>query len=58
MKTNSNQKTTRMSHIKLLRMTERFAYIMEGNEIKRIPITTEAQQILDWERRHIPANNN
>lgn len=58
MKTNSNQKTTRMSHIKLLRMTERFAYIMEGNEIKRIPITTEAQQILDWERRHIPANDN
>lgn len=58
MKTNSNQKTTRMSHIKLLRMTERFAYIMKGNEIKRIPITTEAQQILDWERRHIPANDN
>lgn len=58
MKTNSNQKTTRTSHSKIVRMTERFAYILEGNEIKRIPITTEAQQILDWERKHIPANNN
>lgn len=43
--------------MRILRITDKFAYIKDGNQIICKPLTPEARKVLDWENRNIPAND-
>lgn len=42
---------------RLVRLTADFAIYRKGQEIKAQPITAAALRVLDWNRRHIAAND-
>lgn len=42
---------------RLVRLTANFAILRKGQEIKAQPMTAAALRVLDWNRRHIAAND-
>ena len=42
---------------RLVRLTANYAILRKGREIKAQPITVAALRVLDWNRRHIAAND-
>lgn len=42
---------------RLVRLTANYAILRRGQEIKAQPITAAALRVLDWNRRHIAAND-
>lgn len=48
---------TNKNEWRLVRLTADFAILRKGREIKAQPITVAALRVLDWNRRHIAAND-
>ena len=42
--------------MKLIKITNNFAIFRDGNQIISKPLNQQAQAILDWNNKNIPAN--